>query len=42
MNVLLLIIIIGHICPINKLPGFTKYCVVVTGIGNGMFRKIES
>ena len=30
------------LCPINKLPGFAKFCVAVTMIGNGMFLKIES
>jgi len=37
MNVLLLVIIIGHICPINKLPGFTKFCVGSPWLGMACF-----
>ena len=42
MNVLLFVIIIGHICPINKSPGFTEYCETVIVIGSGVLLKIES
>lgn len=42
MNDLLFVMIIGHICPNNKLPEFTKYCVVVVVIRSGALLKIAS